>query len=243
MKQSLKALLTLREWILSGTLTADERLWEPALAKRLEVSRTPLREALVRLEGEGLIIAAPEGGYQVRAFDRAYLQGAIEVRGTLEGLAARRAAEARPSAAALKPLHVTLDALDRVVAQHALDSDDFDAYMTFNERFHDAILRLAGSQPLEEALARIVSLPFASPSAFVMAQSLLPRSHEILFIAQDQHRCLVEAIAAGQGARAEQIAREHAQIARRNLDVALGDHAMLERVSGAPLIRACLGAV
>jgi GntR family transcriptional regulator of vanillate catabolism len=58
-----------------------------------------------------------------------------------------------------------------------------------------------------------------------------------LLIAQDQHRCVVEAIAAGEGARAQAIMQEHARLAARNLRVALGNERALRRVRGGTLIR------
>ena len=75
------------------------------------------------------------------------------------------------------------------------------------------------------------------PSGFVMAQAVLPESHRILLVAQDQHRCVVEAIANREGARAQAIMQEHARLAGRNLRVALRHEKALERVPGATLIR------
>jgi GntR family transcriptional regulator of vanillate catabolism len=90
---------------------------------------------------------------------------------------------------------------------------------------------------LERALDSIVALPFASPSAFVLAEAELPESREILVVAQSHHRALVDAIESREGARAEGIAREHARIAKRNLDVVLAHREILHRVPGASLIR------
>ena len=99
------------------------------------------------------------------------------------------------------------------------------------------VARLADSEVLNRSLERIVALPFASPSAFVMVQAQLPESHEILFIAQHQHRCLLDAIAAGEGGRAEEIAREHARIAKQNLQVVLDNRKALGKVPGLRLIQ------
>ena len=96
---------------------------------------------------------------------------------------------------------------------------------------------LAQSEVLERAIANVVVLPFASPGAFVASQALLPRSREILTVAQHQHRVLLDAIKNGQGARAEEVAREHARLALLNLDLVLENHAALERLQGAPLLR------
>ena len=74
---------------------------------------------------------------------------------------------------------------------------------------------------LDRALEHALALPFAPPSALLMVHSALPESWEILLVAQHQHHALVDAIGRREGARADAIAREHARIARRNLDIAL----------------------
>ncbi|MCX2525420.1 GntR family transcriptional regulator [Larsenimonas rhizosphaerae] len=237
MRQSLTALLTLRSWILDGTLPAGERLWEATLAARLNVSRTPLREALVHLEHEGLVEGADRGGYAVRGFSPAYIRQTIEIRGTLEGLAARQVAEAMPSAQQLEPLHQIVEHIDEIVTQPHLGEDALSRYMELNSEFHRRLLALADNTALSEALTRIAHLPFASPDAFVMGYAHSAPAHRLLFIANDQHRCMVDALSRGDGARAEQIAREHAHIARRNLDNALEHPASLEAMRGSTLIR------
>src|SRR5215475_3220948 len=87
--QTIKAQLALRELILSGDLKPGDRISELAIVERLGVSRTPIRMALVRLEEEGLLELIPSGGFSVKAFSERDIYDAIEVRGTLEGLAAR----------------------------------------------------------------------------------------------------------------------------------------------------------
>jgi GntR family transcriptional regulator of vanillate catabolism len=82
----------------------------------------------------------------------------------------------------------------------------------------------------------VLALPFASPNAFVLLQARLPESHRILYVAHTQHREILEAIELGEGFRAEALAREHARMARRNLDVALTSDGALENVPGASLI-------
>ncbi len=91
--QTVRAQLRLRELILGGELAPGARIPELALVERLGVSRTPVRAALVRLAEEGLLEALPGGGFAVRDFSETDICDAIELRGTLEGLAARLAAE------------------------------------------------------------------------------------------------------------------------------------------------------
>src|SRR3954462_13203835 len=91
--QAVKAQLRLREMILAGELPGGARIAELTLVERLGVSRTPIRSALMRLEQEGLLEALPNGGYAVHTFSERDVSDAIELRGTMEGLAARVAAE------------------------------------------------------------------------------------------------------------------------------------------------------
>src|ERR1700683_1461721 len=91
--QTTRALLRLRELILSGEFGPGERMSELPLVERLGVSRTPLRLALGALEHEGLLREVAGGGYVVREFTEADIRDAIELRGVLEGTAARFAVE------------------------------------------------------------------------------------------------------------------------------------------------------
>jgi GntR family transcriptional regulator of vanillate catabolism len=232
--QTIKALLALRELILSGEFPVGTRMSELPLVERLGVSRTPVRLALASLEHEGLLESLDGGGYAVREFTQADIQDAIELRGVLEGTAARLAAERGVSRARLTAMRKLCAHMDEAV--HESDDDSFWAYVELNRKFHAIFLEAAGSPVLERALERIVSLPFASPSAFVLAQAELPESREILVIAQDHHRGLIEAFEHREGARAEALAREHARVARHNLEIVLRHRELLDRMPGASLI-------
>jgi GntR family transcriptional regulator of vanillate catabolism len=234
--RTLRALLAIRELILEGVLTRGERISELAVVERTGISRTPIRSALQRLEGEGLVEAIPSGGYAVRSFSERDVFDAIEIRGVLEGLAARFAAERGVPAEKLRPLETCRDELDQAVASGASEQA-FSRYMALNARFHALIVELADSPPLARQIERSSALPFASPSGFVMAQSILPESWRLLAVAQDQHRCVVEAIVARQGARAEAIMQEHARLAGRNLLLALKSEHASDLVPGRALIR------
>src|SRR5215471_20409432 len=87
--QIMRALLRLRELILTGEFEPGERLSELPLVERIGVSRTPLRLAFAALEHEGLLTNLPGGGYAVREFTTDDIRDAIELRGVLEGTAAR----------------------------------------------------------------------------------------------------------------------------------------------------------
>ena len=83
----------IRQAILDGELPAGSRLKEDELAARLDVSRTPVREALRRLEAEGLVVHEAKRGAAVRAYSASELDDMYRLRAMLEGYAARRAAE------------------------------------------------------------------------------------------------------------------------------------------------------
>ena len=233
--QTTKATLGLRELLLNGTFRPRERVPELRLVEELGVSRTPLRAALMTLEHEGLLETLPGGGFVVSEFTRTDIDDAIELRGVLEGTAARLAAERLESEDELEPLRECCRELDAVVRAPSIET--FMEYLQLNEEFHQAFRDLAKSPQLGRALEHVLALPFALPSALLMVHAALPESWEILLVAQHQHHALADAIGRREGSRADSIAREHARIARRNLDVALENRLLLERVPGATLLR------
>lgn len=235
--QTVKAQLALRDLIFSGELSSGERISELPMVDRLGVSRTPVRMALVRLEEEGLLEAIPSGGFSVKSFTERDIFDAIETRGTLEGLAARLAAERGPSRTDLVSIRDCLAELDAVVERHIAGGHEFPAYVELNARFHQLLLDLSRSPVVERLLERAVTLPFASPSAFVMVQAELPEARIVLTVAQDHHRCVIDAIEAREGTRAEAIMREHARLACRNLRFALRNQQAFDRIPGAAMLR------
>lgn len=235
--QTRRAELALREAIAEGLFKAGERLSELTLTERFGVSRTPLRTALVRLAGEGMIEAAPTGGYLVRAFSRADLIDAIDLRGVLEGHAARRAAERGAGAGDLTAIRAMLMAIDDLLAAETLGEEAFSAYVDLNARFHAALIDLAANPTLAREIERVQALPFAGPSAFVGVQARLPQARAVLIEAQSHHRAVVEAIEEREGGRAEALMREHARLARRNLQAALADRSRLDGLPGGAFIR------
>jgi len=235
--QTLRALLAVRELILEGILARGERISEVAVAERTGISRTPIRAALQRLEGEGLVEAIASGGYAVRSFSEREVFDAIEIRGVLEGLAARFAAERGVTAEQIAPLETCIADIDVVVGDPLATEDGFSRYMALNAQFHAMLVELADCPQLARQIERASALPFASPSALVMAQSLRAESRRLIAVAHDQHHCVVEAIAAREGARAEAIMQEHARLAGRNLRLALSSEHTQDLVPGHALIR------
>jgi len=231
--QTARAFFGLREILLRGEFGRGERISELPLVARLGTSRTPIRLALERLAHMGLLDVMAAGGFTVREFTLSEVLDAIEVRGVLEGTVARLAAERLSGdheLTALRRYTIGMENLQR------LTIDSFPEYMDLNEGFHAALVDLAKSEMLRRSLEQVRALPFASPSAMVFPTSVMPRSNEMLAIANEHHRALVEAISGGQGTRAEGLGREHANIARRALELALSDSNALSRVPGGSLI-------
>src|SRR5688500_3492225 len=231
--QTARALVSVRELLLRGEFARGERVSELPLVARLGVSRTPIRMALERLAHIGLLDVNTSGGFIVRGFTPSEALDAIEIRGDLEGTAARLAAERLADGSGLEPLRRACREMEEF---ERLSLDSFARYMDRNEAFHAAIVDLAKSPMLFRTMQQAVSLPFATPSAMVFPTSGLANADETLAIAKEHHRGIVEAIAARQGTRAEGLAREHAFIGRRVLELALSDTAALSRVPGASLI-------
>jgi DNA-binding GntR family transcriptional regulator len=159
--QTVRAQLALRDLILSGGLKPGERISELQAVETTGVSRTPVRMALVRLEEEGLLEAIPSGGFMVKAFSERDILDSIELRGTLEGLAARFAAERGVSVRDLEPLKECLNEIDGLVRQDPISVEAFSSYVALNARFHALLTELSRSPPLIRQIDRASALPFA----------------------------------------------------------------------------------
>ena len=233
---SAKALLRLREMIWSGEVAGGARISELSLVELVGVSRTPIRAALMRLEQEGLLEALPNGGYAVRTFSERDISEAIELRGTTEGLCARLAAERGAPPVLLREARDCLLGIDVLLRSGSLSDDDFEHYVTWNEKFHQLLVEMAGSAVIAQQLERIMSLPFASPSSFVVSQANSPRTRDMFVVAQAQHWQALQAIEQREGSRAEAVMREHSRIAQTNLRDAVSGQSQ-SALPGVQLIR------
>lgn len=233
---SAKALLRLRELILSGELAGGARIAELAIVEKIGVSRTPIRAALMRLEQEGLLESLPNGGYAVRTFSERDISEAIELRGTLEGLCARLASERGAPPVVLRNARECLLGIDAILKSGVLSDEDFANYVALNEKFHQLLVEMAGSGVIAKELDRIMGLPFASPSSFVVSQSNSPQARDMFVVAQAQHWQVLQAVEQREGSRAEAVMREHSRIAQSNLrDAVSGQNANF--LPGVQLIR------
>jgi len=214
-------IVTLRELIASGAFAPGQRLAEIPVAARLGVSRTPVRRALALLAGEGLLAPAGARGYLVRAFTFKDILDSIEVRGLLEGMAARLVAESGISETLRTRLDACIGEGDDILKAPEHDAQADARWSRMNSRFHSVIMEACGNRALIEALTRNDKLPFAAAGALPGAESvdtdLRERHREVLRQAQFQHRAIFDALRERQGARAEALMREHALQAHRNI--------------------------
>ncbi|NLQ18191.1 GntR family transcriptional regulator [Marinomonas sp. M1K-6] len=200
----------LRQMILSGELTSGQRLAEIPTAEQLGVSRTPVRIAFRTLEQEGLLTKLSGRGYIVRQVTQAEISGSVEVRGVLEGLAARQAAENTLSKDQADELVQLLKQGDDLFAKGSISEQDLAIYHDMNQRFHQIIIAASLNPAIAEALSRNEHLPFASVSALAFDRNNLTSEYRRFNFAHMQHHAVFDAISHGQGSRAEAIMREHA---------------------------------
>jgi DNA-binding GntR family transcriptional regulator len=199
----------LRALILEGRLAPGERLRAEAVAERLGTSRTPVREALLMLEREGLVLVEPHRGAVVRAFDAADLLDLYEVRALIEPHAAHRAAT-----------RIELDPLARLGELCGLaerPQASVDEQIAHNEEFHALIAAAAGSPRLLAALRAVAGIPHAFRAAFWADGEQREQS---LFC----HRELTRALTLRRPELAEVVMRMHILGARDFLLRVLDDH-------------------
>jgi len=235
--QTLRALLRMRELLLRGDFRPGERIREIPLAARLHVSRTPLRLVLGRLEEEGLVVARPTGGFVASEFSVHDIHDGIEVRGALEGTAARLAAERLTRPDELDDIRQCLARIDRLLQRWTSGTDSLAKYITLNAQFHSMVVDLAKSAMVRRAVDRAVALPFASPNAFLLGHAQKKEGRQIVVMSQVHHHAIVDAIAHREPARAEAMAREHSRLARTSLEMILRHRHLLAKIPGASLIR------
>jgi GntR family transcriptional regulator of vanillate catabolism len=212
---SVSVVTSLRKLIVDGHYPSGARLAEIPVAEALGVSRTPVRLAFRTLEQEGLLAKAGKRGYIVREFSEADVSCAIEVRGVLEGLAARHLAERGMAPAVREKLTACVEDGRRLLAKGYLTADDISQWSRLNDAFHTTIIEAGGSRVIADAIARNNHLPFASADSIIIDMSALDKEYRKLSLAQLQHQLVFEALEGRESARVEMLMREHAYIGLR----------------------------
>ncbi|MCC7483421.1 MAG: GntR family transcriptional regulator [Burkholderiales bacterium] len=150
-KQSLseEAYAEIRRALLRGELEPGQRVSEPVLALRFKTSRSPIREALVRLEHEGFVERLPNGRLRVAALDIGELEQLYVVRGNVEGLAARLATPLLRTVD-LEHMGAGVDEMERCVKKR-----NAAGAIAAGQGFHDVVTRECGNQPLVDVLTSL----------------------------------------------------------------------------------------
>ena len=192
---------SLCEALQAGSYRAGDRLREEEVAQRLNVSRTPVREALGRLAARGFVQPASGRGLVVRNLDISEVLELYAMREILEGAAARLAAEhaSRPE----------IDALTDIEQAFVQASEGDAAEMAkLNRAFHETICRAARNRYLDNASSELQDwIALLGPTTFTVT-GRPSTSH-------GEHQVIIEAIASRDGDKAEQLARAHIREALR----------------------------
>ena len=193
----------IRELIVTGELTWGTRLDERILAERLGISRTPVREAIVRLGNEEVIERRPYQGNVVRSFTQSQIVNLFDVRAEMEALAVRRAAEYGSAA--------DFDVLEDIVRQchAALHAGDLVEFEKRDQEFHQQIAAISRNETLIQCLNRLgLQIQLARHRANLLLD--FPMS-----TIEDREQILA-GLRKGDGAAAEQVMRRHIDRSRNS---------------------------
>lgn len=215
---SVAATQLVRTAILDGRLAPGQRLKEEELARELGISRTPVREALLMLQAEGLVDAVPNRGATVRRHEADDLDDLYQLRALLEGHAARRAAP-KISDEEIEVLRASCERFDALRG----DADDLRELVKENLLFHNTILEAAGSARLTQMVRKVIELP-------LVYRSYIWYSPAQKRISTHYHRQITNALAGRDADRAELVMKEHVYEAR---DVLVAHVRAAEAGSGA----------
>ena len=193
---------TLRQAILKGELKPGERLMEVALAERLGVSRTPIREAMRKLELEGLVVMVPRKGAQVASITEKDLTDVLEVRITLENFAIEKACT-----------HMTEEDMDKLWLaskqfEHAIQEGDLVRIAEADQAFHEIIYQASDNARLLQVLTNMREQIYRYRLEYLKDE--LSRDKLL-----EEHRRLTDAIRRRDAAQAQRISFEHLENQRK----------------------------
>ncbi len=195
----------LRQRILDNAYPPGYQALEQTLADELGLSRTPVREALIRLQKEGLVDVVPRHGMRVLPVSPTDMKEIYEILSALESTAAELLAKRQPSDAELAPLERASRDMSR-----ALRADDLEAWADADERFHRQLIELAGNRLLVQTV-----LNFWDRAQRVRRLTLRLRPKPVN--STKEHLALVERIRAGDPRGAHEVNRAHRERASREL--------------------------
>jgi DNA-binding GntR family transcriptional regulator len=220
----------IRRWIVEGRLRPGERLVEQRLAEDLQLSRTPVREALRMLQSEGLVAFEPNRGARVRELTRSHIADLYELRARLESMAAELAAR-RATAEEREALSAAQQAFAAAVA--AASDGDLDAIRHVfhqNDVFHLTLLAAAHHEPLTQSLVRSVDHTLVFQAFRHYDRHDMERS-------VDFHALIADAVLAAEPDRAGRLMHEHVLQGRDQLFAVVGDDESLDALYDEPPLR------
>ncbi|MFM9902633.1 MAG: GntR family transcriptional regulator [Polaromonas sp.] len=185
--------------ILSGVLVPGQRINEPDVATRLQVSRVPVREALRELESQGLVVARKHAGVFVRQLAPDEIRDLYQMRGLLDGFAGRCAARlpAERRMALLQVLDASVSVMRAAASQH-----DVQRYYAENLHFHWAIVEAAGNRQLSDTYLDIVQKLHLS--------RLKNLSHDLgIEVSLAEHADIVQVLRNADASRCETMLAQH----------------------------------
>ena len=195
----------IRRRILDNLWPPGHRALEQEVALALGMSRTPVREALMRLQNEGLVEVIPRHGMRVLPVSPNDMGEIYQILTALECMAAEMLARRKPTAQELEPLVAATRAMDK-----ALKADDLDAWAAADERFHAQLLELAGNRQLQ---ATVLNYWDRAHRARMFTLRLRPKPVN----STKEHMQMVERLRAGDAAGAAAVTRAHRERAAGEL--------------------------
>ncbi len=195
----------LRALIFDGELAPGSDHLESELAARLGLSRTPVREAVLLLEQQGLLEVRPRKGVRILQISPEDMREVYDVLTALESMAAEAAAEADHGADGLVRLHAALTQMDAAIAR-----DDRKGWAAADDRFHGELVRLGGNRRVEEIVARMVDQVRRARMVTLYMREMPRQSNA-------DHRAVYEAIRKADPEEAGRLHRRHRARARDEL--------------------------
>lgn len=199
----------LRRLILHGEFQAGDRITETAAAEMLGVSRTPVRLALSILEQEDLVEGETNKGFRVREFTVADYEDTLSVRATIDGMAARLAAENGLPPKIEADLDQAIKACDMLLEKQVFDIPDLQIFAKWNNVFHESLAAASENGSLKRLLEREMPLRFRS--ALLIFNYDAGKARELVRLAHEDHIGILEAVKDGHGTRADFLMREHVE--------------------------------
>jgi len=196
---------TMRQRVIDNVWSPGYRALEQELALELGMSRTPVREALLRLQNEGLVEVIPRHGMRVLPVSADDMRDIYEMLTALEAMAAELAVRRRPSKAQLKPLVDAARDMER-----ALKADDLDAWAAADESFHRYLVELSGNRLFIEAAQNCSDRAHRARSVTLRLRPKPTHSTR-------EHMDVVEKIRAGDARAAFETHRAHRERGAREL--------------------------